>query len=217
MIAVPVRGSAGSIVPAGDRALLVEPSTPQLLANLIDSLAVRAPAGVGDSIAGARTVLLLLDPDVNPEAVARDVEHRLQHPAPARAQTAASAVTIRVRYDGPDLHAVAGELGCSVQDVIVQHTGAAWHCDFIGFAPGFGYLRSADGRLAVPRLTRSRTAVPAGSVALADGYTAVYPRASPGGWRIIGTTDAVLWDLATTPPNFIAPGTIVRFEEDAGG
>lgn len=207
------REPAGSIRAAGDRALLVEPSTSPALAGLIDSLATAAPPGVADSIAGAHTVLLLLTPEVDAAAVVRDVEHRLQNPPPPREAATTHRVTIPVRYNGPDLAAVADELGCTTSDVIALHTGTDWHCDFIGFAPGFGYLRSADARLTVPRLARSRTAVPPGSVGLADGYSAVYPRASPGGWRLIGTTDAALWDLATTPPNLIAPGTLVRFEE----
>lgn len=198
---------------AGDRSLLIEPSTPLALAGLVDSLALKAPAGVEDSIAGARTVLLVLEQGADAAAIGREVQSRLQHPATAAEAPPVRRVTLRVRYDGADLAAVADELGCSTADVIALHTGTDWHCDFIGFAPGFGYLRSPDERLTVPRLTRSRTAVPAGAVGLADGYTAVYPRASPGGWRLIGTTEAVLWDIAEEPPNLIAPGTLVRFEE----
>ncbi|GAA3150184.1 hypothetical protein GCM10020255_028820 [Rhodococcus baikonurensis] len=117
----------------------------------------------------------------------------------------ADALTIAVRYDGPDLDDVAQSLGMSPSEVVAAHTEAMWRCAFIGFAPGF-YLTSNDTRLHVPRRTQSRTSVPAGSVALAAGYSAVYPRASPGGWQIIGSTDTVMWDLNATPPATVQPG-----------
>lgn len=122
-------------------------------------------------------------------------------------------VVIPVRYDGADLADVAQLLGLTTAEVIAQHTGTVWHCAFVGFAPGFGYLESVDGRLTVPRRTRSRTAIPPGAVALAGGYSAVYPRRSPGGWQLIGTTDAPLWDVDRDPPALIRAGTRVRFVE----
>jgi len=78
---------------------------------------------------------------------------------------------------------------------------------FCGFSPGFAYLRGALPR--VPRLATPRPRVAAGSVALADGYAGIYPTDSPGGWRVIGTTDAVMFDLHRDPPVLLAPGTLV--------
>ena len=82
---------------------------------------------------------------------------------------------------------------------------------FCGFAPGFAYLEGADDRLVVPRRETPRTEVPAGSVGLADGYSGIYPRASPGGWQLIGTTTAVLWDVEREPPALLRPGWWVQF------
>lgn len=91
------------------------------------------------------------------------------------------------------------------------HVGTEFTVAFCGFAPGFGYLTGLPSRYDVPRRATPRTAVPAGSVALAGPYTGVYPRSSPGGWQLIGTTDAVLWDHTRVPAALLAPGTRVRF------
>ncbi|HET9420751.1 MAG TPA: carboxyltransferase domain-containing protein, partial [Nocardioides sp.] len=95
--------------------------------------------------------------------------------------------------------------------VVGAHTGQTWTVAFAGFAPGFGYLAGADARLTVPRLQVPRTSVPAGAVALAGEFGGVYPRASPGGWRLIGRTDAPLWDAGREQPALLPPGTRVRF------
>ncbi|MFE6863496.1 allophanate hydrolase subunit 1 [Nocardia sp. NPDC057668] len=128
----------------------------------------------------------------------------------------AEPVVIPVRYDGEDLPAVARLLGITEAEVVAQHTGVEWRCAFAGFAPGFGYLESADGRLSVPRRDRARTAIPAGAVALAGGYSAVYPRRSPGGWQLIGTTEAVMFHVDRDPPALVRAGTRVRFVDIEG-
>ncbi|MEU0542563.1 carboxyltransferase domain-containing protein [Nocardia sp. NPDC005978] len=129
----------------------------------------------------------------------------------------AEPVVIPVRYDGEDLPAVARLLGITEAEVIAQHTGVEWRCAFAGFAPGFGYLESADSRLSVPRRDRARTAIPAGAVALAGGYSAVYPRRSPGGWQLIGTTEAVMFHVDQDPPALVRAGTRVRFVDIEAG
>ena len=84
----------------------------------------------------------------------------------------------------------------------------------MGFAPGFGYLEAPDSGLSVPRRDQARTRVPAGAVALAAGYSAVYPRSSPGGWQVIGSTDLAFWDVDRPEPALLRPGTRVRFVEE---
>lgn len=124
-----------------------------------------------------------------------------------------TAIDLRVRYDGPDLAATAASLGCSPEALARAHAASSWRVDFIGFAPGFGYCSARDWPHRIPRLETPRERVPAGAVAIADGWSAVYPRASPGGWRLIGTTDAVLWDETSPSPARLSPGTTVRFIE----
>jgi KipI family sensor histidine kinase inhibitor len=118
-------------------------------------------------------------------------------------------VEVPVTYDGPDLEDVAGYWGCAVEQVVARHLAAELVSAFCGFAPGFAYLSGLE--VEVPRLATPRTRVPAGSVALAGPWCGVYPTASPGGWRIIGRTDAVLWDPDRPQPALLAPGTRVRF------
>ncbi|WP_432501072.1 5-oxoprolinase subunit B family protein [Kineococcus arenarius] len=215
------------LLPAGDRAWLLDPGEPGppggpghalRVPRFARALQEDAPAGVQDVLPAARTVLITLLPEADADAVGREVLKRwAQVPAEGTASsTTQDVVEIPVRYDGQDLGDVADLLGVSVDDVVAQHTGTTWQCAFVGFAPGFGYLRSHDDRLGVPRRAQSRSAVPAGAVALADGFSAVYPRRSPGGWQLIGTTTATLWDVTADPPALLQPGTAVRFVQEHG-
>ncbi|MFJ5871982.1 allophanate hydrolase subunit 1 [Dietzia maris] len=164
----------------------------------------------------------------------------------AGAERGVAGVTIDVRYDGPDLAAVADLAGMSTEALVRTHTSITWRAAFGGFAPGFFYLvdarelgaggpnarepdaggagasEAAPGPSAkpalpaVPRLGSPRARVPAGAVGLADRFCAVYPGASPGGWQLLGTTDARLWDLDRPDPALLAPGMTVRFREVGG-
>jgi UPF0271 protein len=96
-------------------------------------------------------------------------------------------ITVRVRYDGPDLSAVAERVGLSVEDVVLLHVSREYTVRTVGFLPGFSYLGEVDARIAVPRLATPRTRVPALAVGVAGRRTAVYPVASPGGWNLLGT------------------------------
>lgn len=197
-------------LPVGDRALLVELADGEETAALHAELLRRRAAGtlppVGEIVPAARTVLL--DGLDDPAGFAAGLD-RWQAEAPhARVP---DTVELPVRYDGPDLAEVAAVWGVSAEEVVRIHSTAEFRVAFCGFAPGFGYLTGLPARYAVPRRPTPRTAVPAGSVALAGPYTGVYPRSSPGGWQLIGTTDTVLWDPARVPAALLAPGTRVRF------
>jgi KipI family sensor histidine kinase inhibitor len=122
-------------------------------------------------------------------------------------------VVIEVRYDGPDLDLVAETAGLTTTEVVELHTGGDYRVAFCGFAPGFAYLDGLDPALHVPRRDTPRTRVPPGAVAVAGRWTAAYPGASPGGWRLVGRTDAPLWDAGREPPALLAPGARVRFVE----
>jgi len=119
---------------------------------------------------------------------------------------------VPVVYDGPDLSYVAGAWDVSEDEVVSRHTALDFISAFCGFSPGFAYLTGLPAAWAVPRLDSPRERVAAGSVGLADTWCGVYPTASPGGWRLLGRTDAPLWDLARDEPALLAPGTRVRFE-----
>lgn len=107
-------------------------------------------------------------------------------------------------------------MGVAPEEVADIVGGTVFRVAFCGFAPGFGYLTGLPERFHLPRRATPRTAVPAGSLALAGEYAGVYPRSSPGGWQLIGSTDAVLWDPQREPAALFAPGVRVRFTEAAG-
>ena len=123
-------------------------------------------------------------------------------------------IEIPVQYGGdagPDLADVAALAELSTSDVVDLHRGAEYRVFFLGFAPGFAYLGPLPEPIATPRLATPRERVPAGSVGIAGAQTAVYPFAMPGGWRIIGRTDAPMWDLTRDSPSLLRPGDRVRF------
>ncbi|MBF7688975.1 5-oxoprolinase subunit B/C family protein [Acinetobacter rathckeae] len=123
-------------------------------------------------------------------------------------------VVISVSYDGEDLVQVAELLGVTTQEVIQRHTQHEWKVAFIGFAPGFGYLNCEQRPFgSIPRLSTPRKRIVAGSVALAGEYTGVYPKDSPGGWQLIGRTDASMWDIHRDPPALLLPGNRVVFKD----
>ncbi|MBI2244572.1 MULTISPECIES: allophanate hydrolase subunit 1 [unclassified Nocardioides] len=131
--------------------------------------------------------------------------------SPSDARPDGVLVEVPVTYDGPDLAAVAQAWGTDAEGVVRRHSSTEYVASFCGFAPGFAYLAGLPAELAVPRLESPRPRVPAGSVGLAGPWCGVYPSASPGGWRLLGRTDAVLWDPDRERPALLAPGTRVRF------
>lgn len=171
----------------------------------VDALAV---PGIVETVPAEDTVLLVCEP---PE-LASAVPAQLVDVEPVRPTAIGRTVTIPVAYDGPDLADVADRCGLTTDDVVERHRSVAYTVAFCGFSPGFAYLRGLPGELVLPRRAHPRTAVPAGSVAIAAGYSAVYPSASPGGWHLIGTTTAPVWDVDRAEPSLLVPGTTVRFE-----
>jgi 5-oxoprolinase (ATP-hydrolysing) subunit B len=195
------------LLPYGERAVLVEVADPSTLLGLSD-IADRA-AGVLETVPAARTLLVRFDPLVtSAAAIGAALESHVSDPP---ASPAGDPVELTVQYDGPDLVGVADEVGISVEALVRQHAAADYTVAFCGFAPGFAYLSGLDPALHVGRLAEPRTDVPAGSVGVAGEFTGVYPRSSPGGWRLLGRTDAPLWDIARQPPALLTPGTRVRF------
>ncbi|RWZ46164.1 carboxyltransferase domain-containing protein [Labedella phragmitis] len=198
------------VLPVRDDAVLVELADLDETLALVASLEADPVAGVVDVVPGARTLLVAFRPSaVSAEALARDVRSR---PLDALAAREATLRRIPVRYDGEDLSAVAELLGVAADEVVRRHADAEYAVAFVGFAPGFAYLTGGDPLLDVPRRSSPRTRIPAGSVALAGTYSGVYPRESPGGWQLIGTTDLPMWDLARERPAFLEPGDRVRFD-----
>ncbi|MFI9153133.1 allophanate hydrolase subunit 1 [Streptomyces sp. NPDC053367] len=197
------------VLPVGDDALLVEVSSGEQAEALHAELLRRRAEGslrVRELVPAARTVLL--DGLADPARLASELTATKLPPVPPRAR---AVIELPIRYDGPDLADVAAHWGVAEREVARIHAGTEFRVAFCGFAPGFGYLTGLPPRYEVPRRATPRTAVPAGAVALAGPYTGVYPRSSPGGWQLIGTTDAVLWDHTRVPAALLSPGARVRF------
>jgi KipI family sensor histidine kinase inhibitor len=197
----------------GDHALMVQCATTAEVLAWTAALHDAALPGVLDIVPAARTVLVKLDsPRYQGSTRQRLRELRVTADSiPVAPDDRSADVVIDVVYDGPDLAEVAGHTGLTTAQVIEAHTATLWRVGFSGFAPGFGYLVGGDPRLRVPRKSDPRTSVPAGSVALAGEFSAVYPRQSPGGWQLIGHTDAVLWDIDRPSPALLAQGMLVEF------
>jgi KipI family sensor histidine kinase inhibitor len=166
-------------------------------------------AGVVEVVPGLATLLVTFDPAADAVALRSSL---LDLQPGDEVSDGAERHTIGVTYDGEDLDEVARLTGLTAAEVVTAHTRTPWRVAFCGFAPGFAYLVGGDPRLRVPRRDESRVRVPAGAVAIAGEFSAVYPRPSPGGWRLLGRTDAVLWDVDADPPAVLRPGDLVEFE-----
>jgi KipI family sensor histidine kinase inhibitor len=186
---------------AGDRGALIEVPDNASAVRLAGALRAER-SDLVDVVVGHTTVL------VTWEAEAVDIGNVVIPPGP---EPAGRLVEIPVVYDGPDLAEVAGLTGLSPEAVIARHTGAEHVAAFLGFQPGFAYLTGGDEALHVPRREVPRTQVRGGTVAIAGPYSGVYPRDSPGGWRLLGSTATVMFDPAREPPALLAPGDRVRF------
>jgi KipI family sensor histidine kinase inhibitor len=196
------------VLPYGERAVLAE--IDDVAQVPVVRAAMAAVPAVIDAIAGAQTVLVVFDP-MRTDAARVTAALEAGDFALGGSAGAARSVELPVHYDGDDLAEVADETGLSIGEVVARHSAADYVVRFCGFSPGFAYLDGLDTQLHVPRRSSPRTAVPAGSVAIAGEFTGVYPRSSPGGWRLLGRTDAELWDVRQDPPALLAPGTRVRF------
>lgn len=197
------------LLPSGSEALLVELDRLEDVLALYTALVDDRPDGVVDVVPAARTLLVAIDPTVTTLA---EVSATVRRTTPRHARpTTGGLVEIPVVYDGEDLADVAVLLGLGPTEVVRRHSGQEWTVAFCGFAPGFGYLVSPEGRWDVPRRSSPRTRVPAGSVALAGEFSGVYPRESPGGWQLIGRTEVAVFDLARDPAALLRPGNRVRF------
>lgn len=219
------------VVPFGDAAvLLVLPATgaddvPARVQRLSDAIRERLAdrPGFGPPVPAAASVLVPVDP-VEPGAeaalgilgdlvgeLASDLD-RLASGEPSG--PAPATIELPTRYGGahgPDLDGVAALHGLSPADVVELHASVEYRVRFLGFAPGFAYLGPLPEALVTPRLPRPRERIPGGSVGIAGDQTAVYPFDSPGGWRLIGRTDAGIWDVTADPPARLLPGARVRF------
>ena len=209
------------IASAGDSALLIEfPQTisPAINARAIalaDAIRRRCGTAVRDAVVGYTTVTLYFDPLVVDaawlEAEVREIASTVEDGSVAPG----SLIDVPVCYDqefGPDLGDVAGFGACTREEVIGMHAQNTYRVYMVGFVPGFAYMAIVPDRIAAPRRSTPRNAVPAGSVAIAGGQTGIYPAVTPGGWNIVGRTPVKPFDAARPEPSLLRAGDTVRFK-----
>jgi KipI family sensor histidine kinase inhibitor len=209
------RDTTMRILPVRDGSLLVELADLTEALALFDALESDPVDGIREIIPAARTLLISFDPSIlSADALTDALAARVGRES---RPSAGELIEIPVRYDGEDLAEVAGILNMSAEDVVRLHGESNYVAAFTGFAPGFAYLSGGDPRLNVPRRKSPRTRVPAGAVGLAGEFSGVYPKASPGGWQLIGTTPLAMFDIDRSPASLLQPGSRIRFRNMAEG
>lgn len=205
------RDTSMRILPVRADSMLIELADLGETLALFDALHDNPIAGIREIVPAARTLLVSFDTNgISAEALTKAIAALA---GGERKAASGALVEIPVRYDGEDLPEIANMLNMRVDEVVRLHTGGEYLVAFTGFAPGFAYLAGGDRRLTVPRRASPRTRVPAGSVGLAGEFSGVYPKASPGGWQLIGTTPLVMFDVDRTPASLLQPGGRVRFRD----
>ncbi len=198
------------IRPVGERAVLVELPGNATVRKLV-RLVPQALGGVDEVVAGHDTVLISWEPGRTPP---HDLVERLAALlAGPPSTTPVARLTVPVTYDGPDLQVVADACGVSPEEVVRRHLASEFEVGFLGFAPGFAYLLGGDQSLRPPRRAEPRDRVPAGALAIAGEYSAVYPTASPGGWNLIGRAHVSPFELERDPPALFRTGMQIHFTE----
>jgi len=197
-----------------------------LAARLVKDEAREANKGIGEDerlpvkgewVLGAGNLLVRLDDSCDAreiEAMASRLDGVLPTLTLKEGSSSGRSHCLAVRFgheSGPDLAAVARELALTEDEVVARFCAGEYTVAFVGFSPGFPYLVGLPNELELPRLAEPRTSVPAGSVAIAGPFAGVYPSATPGGWRLIGRTDELLFDPRHDPPARLAAGDLVRF------
>jgi 5-oxoprolinase (ATP-hydrolysing) subunit B len=193
------------LLPCGPAAVLAEYDSLNDVIAVADVLRQSALVGIVDVVPGARTVLVRYD------AVDREALERLLVPPVGYQRPSGAVVDIPVVYDGADLVEVAATTAMTVEQLVELHSSVTYTAAFVGFTPGFAYLVGLPTALHLPRRATPRTAVPAGSVAIASEFTGVYPTVSPGGWHLLGRTPVAMFDVERAHPVLVAAGDRVRF------
>jgi KipI family sensor histidine kinase inhibitor len=211
--------SPWEIAPLGDRGLLIQwrgsrAAALDVVMALHTNVRLKHVPGILDLVPGIDSLLVCYDPLVVTPDRLQDLLLADELPTKPVSSLQGQIHTIPVFYggqDGPDLPFVAQAAGLSESKVVALHTARPMPVLIVGFMPGFPYIGELPSTLRLPRRSEPRTAVPAGSVALANDQTGIYPRRSPGGWHLIGRTDVALFDPLREPPALLQAGDYVQF------
>ena len=188
-----------------------------LIAETVNNLKASIGCFIIDLIPSYASLLVIYDSLLTDHYLMKlEIEKSLKKIVSTESSNNGTLVELPVYYSpesGPDLQSLSKLVGLSTREIIELHQSIDYRVYAMGFAPGFAYLGEIDSRIAAPRLQTPRLKVPAGSVAIADRQTAVYPCQSPGGWNLIGLCPETMFDMAKTPPTPIKVGDRVRFQQ----
>jgi len=193
------------VLPCGSGALLAEYDSLAEVMSVDEALRASELAGIDEIIPAARTVLVTF------RHIDREALDRLLVPGAPAKRIEGPIVEITVVYDGADLGEVSEATGLTVEQIVDTHSSVVYSAAFLGFTPGWAYLVGLPASLQLPRRKTPRTAVPAGSVAVANEFTGVYPTLSPGGWHLLGHTELRMFDVEREKPALVVAGDRVRF------
>ena len=208
------------LVQAGDASVVaelearVDPVVNARAVALAAAMRAAAVPGVRDVVSTYRTVAVYFDPLRTNYTALVERLHAEARRCEEVALEERPPIMVPVCYGGdlgPDLPAVAGFAGLSVEHVVAIHSGSTYRVFMLGFLPGFAYLGLVDPWIAAPRHATPRVRVPAGSVGIAGLQTGIYPAETPGGWQLIGRTPLKPFDLGRARPCAFAAGDDVRF------
>jgi len=217
-----------SFSPLGDRALLLEVGDHANAAvigqvrALAEHVSKQQLPGVFDLVPAMCTLGVHYDPELwhdntgqhSPYEMLVSAIQRILPDLESLTVTEGQVHEIPVCYDtgyGEDLSSLARAHDLTTEQVVAIHSSPEYTVYMLGFAPGFAYLGKLDGRLVSPRRETPRPRVPAGSIAVANEYTGIYPAALPGGWHIIGRTPLQLFDVLNDQPSLLSAGDRVKF------
>ncbi|NIR32616.1 MAG: 5-oxoprolinase subunit PxpB [Gammaproteobacteria bacterium] len=206
-------------LPAGDCALVVEfgnridRALNARVLGLAERIEAAGLAGVVETVPTFRSLTVHYDPLLTSGARLTRALRALTEVADA-ATRPARRWRVPVCYHpshAPDLVEVARRSGLAPEEVAELHTSVTYYVYMLGFLPGYPYMGDVPAALVLPRRENPRLRVPAGAVGIATTLSAIYPLESPGGWHLIGTTPARIFDLERTPPALFAPGDSIVF------
>jgi inhibitor of KinA len=205
-----IAGDSAVVVEFGDR---VERALSERVLRLSANVRAANIRGVLETVPTYRSLMVLHDPlTIETRRLIAELE-ALVHASATEAKMA-RLWHIPACYGeahAPDLGDVAARTGLTEADIVQRHSSIVFHVYMLGFVPGFPYMGDLPAALVLPRRTDPRVKVPAGSVAIAAGQTAIYPVESPGGWHLIGATPVRLFDVRSPRPALLAPGDKVQF------
>jgi KipI family sensor histidine kinase inhibitor len=112
-------------------------------------------------------------------------EHTVK-PGAVASGAEARRFSVPIRWNGADLREAAATLGVAVEEVPRLYMEHIYTVSFLGFLPGFAYLRGLPQALELPRRAQVRPRVPARAFAVGGPYVGIYPQESPGGWWLLG-------------------------------